>query len=129
MRLKFLFVMVAGLAGRLFFVQSIALPAQEAPHESREDVTHPTARIPLNPEAVPDNMESRIGAALSRIRHPQNRKQVEDMRAGLRMSLNYRSATTSLPGRRICELPLPGQSRATVTGSKNLPFKRSQTSS
>ena len=83
--------------------------AQDDRHKTSEDLNqHPTIRAPLNPEAVLDDLEIRAHAALNRIQHPRNRKEVEDMRAGLRSSLKH-SIGYDL-------LPWPPDLRSTITG-------------
>lgn len=86
-----------------------ASQTQEDRHETREDITHPTVRMPLNQEAVLDNLENRAHAALDRLRHPQNRKEVEAVRAGLRSNLKH-SIGYDL-------MPWPPELRATITGT------------
>jgi hypothetical protein len=87
----------------------VSVHAQDDGHETREDIAHPTIRMPLKPEAVLDNLEVRAHAALDRIQHPQHRKEAEDMRAGLRSSLKH-SLGYDL-------MPWPPDLRATVTGT------------
>jgi hypothetical protein len=96
-----------GLLGVLGFVPA---HAQDDRHKTNEDLNqHPTIRTPLNPEAVLDDLEIRAQAALNRLQHPQNRKEVENIRAGLRSSLRHSLGYDVLPW--------PPDLRATVTGT------------
>jgi dienelactone hydrolase len=98
-------IIVVGLLSAIGF---IPLPAQEDTHETREDIAHPTVRMPLKPGAVLDNIESRAHAALDRIHHPQNSNEVEAVRSGLLRSLKH-SIGYDL-------LPWPPDLRATIRG-------------
>ena len=95
-----------GVLGVLGFVPA---HAQDDRHKTNEDLNqHPTVRAPLNPEAVLDDLETRARAALNRIQHPQNRKEVEDTRPGLRSSLKHSIGY---------DLPWPPDLRSTITGT------------
>lgn len=84
--------------------------AQDDRGKTSEDLNqHPAIRARLNPDAVLDDLETRAQAALNRLQHPQNRKEVEDIRAGLRSKLTH-SLGYDL-------LPWPPDLRATVTGT------------
>ena len=88
---------------------AIAVLGLTLAHAQQEDCAHPTVRMPLKRDAVPDNLEARAHTALDRIQHPQTRKEVEDQRPGLRDKLR-RSLGYNL-------LPWPPDLRAAIIGT------------
>src|SRR5450432_697595 len=84
---------------------AIMILVQAAAQQNQQD---PTIRLPLNPNAVLDNLEAHAVAAISRVQHPHTRRAVEDRRQEL-----IKHFTKSLG---FSQLPWPPDLRAVVTG-------------